>query len=165
MSRAGAPPPLLDALADAHAALQRLGGAARRLGERHGSDHEMTYAGRVLGLELDAATARLAGQVERLGGLSRGPAPDRDRGGPSPDGGPGPRRLADLRRFLGTAADASIACVILRQGAMAAREADVLAGTSSAQETVDRAHRWALTQLKATAAQVLARRDGDGTGT
>jgi hypothetical protein len=165
MSRAAAPQALLAALGDAQAALERLGAAARRLGDRHPSDHEMAYAGRVLGLELDAASARLAGQAERLGRAPGGPAPDGDGRGPSSDGSPGARRLADLRGFLGTAAEASIACVILRQGAMAAREAEVLEGASSAQGTVQRAHRWALTQLKATAAQVLARRDADGART
>ena len=61
--------------------------------------------------------------------------------------------LADLRSLLGVAADASITCVILAQGAQAAGDADLLKAVTSAHATVLRVHRWALRQT--TAPQVL----------
>ena len=63
--------------------------------------------------------------------------------------------LADLRRFLARASDASVTCVILAQGAQAAQDTDLLSSVTAAHDTVLRTHRWALTRLKTTAPQVL----------
>jgi len=63
--------------------------------------------------------------------------------------------LADLRRFLASASDASVACVVLAQGAQAALDRDLLEAVTVAHDAVLRTHRWALTRLKVTAPQVL----------
>jgi hypothetical protein len=135
------------ALGDAREALEALRAAARSLGERHGADHEMAYASRVLGLALDEALQVLDEQADRLGAAGEGR---------------GTGRLADLRRLLAAAGDASTACLAVAQGATAAREAGLADAASAAQGAAERARRWGVTKLKATAAQVLALRGPAG---
>jgi hypothetical protein len=169
MSPAGPTASLADALRDAHHAVHALAGDVRRLGERHAADHDVLHLSRTLGLKLDEATHRLAGQGERLGVRLADVEPDAQR-----DGGlfaafrerasralgshpsAGALLLADLRGFLGQAADTSVVCVVLAQGAQAASDTELLAAVTDAHGVVLRTHRWALTRLKATAPQVLA---------
>lgn len=121
-----------------------------------------------LGLKLDAAVAQLAGQGER-----HVVALDASEPGPDRTGGPlasvrekasellgsrppaGVLLLADLRRFLAECSDASIACVVLSQGAQGAKDAELLSVVTAVHDTVLRTSRWALTRLKTTAPQVL----------
>lgn len=153
------------ALRDAGDAVAALAAELRRLGERHAADHDVLHMSRTLGVKLDEAVAALARHAE-------------DRAAPEPDhertGGPlapareklsqltgarpiaGALLLADLRRFLGVAGDASVACTILVQGGHATRDGALIDTATAAHELVERTHRWALTRLKTTAPQVLA---------
>lgn len=60
-----------------------------------------------------------------------------------------------MRRFLAQAADASVTCVILAQGAQAAQDPELVSDVPAAHDSVLRAHRSALTRLKTAAPQVL----------
>lgn len=159
---------LADAVRDAHHAVHDLATEVRRLGERHAADHDVLHLSRTLGLKLDQETHRLAGQGERLGRHLADVEPDPERDGGLFSGlrertakvfgsrpAAGILLLVDLRGFLAQAADASVACVILAQGANAAGDTALLEAANAAKETVDRTHRWALTRLKVTAPQVL----------
>jgi hypothetical protein len=159
---------LAGALREAHHATADLATEVRRLGERHAADHDVLSMSRILGLKLDDATNRLAAQGRRLGTELEDVDPDAER-----TGGPlapvrekasellgsrptaGALLLADLRRFLREPSDASVACIILAQGAQAAMDEELLGAVSEAHDTVLRTHRWALTRLKVTAPQVL----------
>jgi hypothetical protein len=156
------------ALSDAHHSIADLAGETRRLGERHRPDHDVHHLTSTLGRLLDAAAATLARGGDRYDQRLSMPTPDADRSGGSLaparekladalGGRPiaGALLLADLRRLLGVAADASIACIILAQGAQATGDRDLLEAVTAAHATVLRVHRWALTRLKTTAPQVL----------
>lgn len=156
------------ALHDAHGAVTGLAAGVRRLGERHAADHDVLHMSRTLGWKLEETAAALAAACSAAGVELSGPAPDPER-----TGGPlapvreatskllgsrppaGALLLADLRGFLGQAADCSVACVIAAQGAAGAKDGDLLAAVTSADDVVQRVHRWALTRLKASAPQVL----------
>lgn len=152
-----------DAARDARECVADLAGAMRRLGERHAADHDVLHLSRTLGLKLDEAAAGIAAVV---GEDAAEPAAERD-GGPlsavrrrasSAVGtrlAAGGLLLADLRRFLGDLADASVTCTIAEQGAKAAGRTELLAAVQAAHATVQRTHRWALTRLKTTVPQVL----------
>jgi hypothetical protein len=168
MSPLGIAASLRGALGEAHGAVENLASGVRKLGERHAADHDVLHMSRTLGLKLDEATHALAVQGDRLGRSLQDVEPDAER-----TGGPlaavrhkasemlgsrppaGALLLADLRRFLAQASDASVACVILAQGAQAAKDPELLGAVTAAHETVLRTHRWALTRLKTTAPQVL----------
>jgi len=171
MSPLGITTSLRGALGEAHGAVEDLASAVRKLGERHAADHDVRHMSRTLGLKLDEATHTLVVQSDRLGRPLDDVEPDAER-----SGGPlaaihekasevlgyrpptGALLLADLRRFLAQASDASVACVILAQGAQAAKDQELLGAVTAAHETVLRSHRWALTRLKTTAPQVLTGR-------
>jgi hypothetical protein len=168
MSPLGITASLRGALGEAHSAVDDLASAVRKLGERHAADHDVLHMSRTLGLKLDEATHALAVHGERLGRSLDDVEPDAERtGGPlagmrekaSEMLGSRPQAgallLADLRRFLARAADASVTCVILAQGAQAAQDPELLSVATAAHDTVLRTHRWALTRLKITAPQVL----------
>lgn len=157
------------ALNDAHRAVGDLADEMRRLGERHRPDHDVKHLASTLATLLDTATATLADQATATTSASRHLTPTATGGrrplapvrekladalGDRPIAGA--LLLADLRRLLGVAADASITCVIVAQGAQAAGDADLLEAVTSAHATVLRVHRWALTRLKTTAPQVLS---------
>jgi hypothetical protein len=168
MSPLGITASLRGALGEAHDAIEDLASAVRRLGERHAADHDVLHMSRTLGLKLDDATHALAVQGDRLGRALADVEPD-----PKRTGGPlagvretvsellgsrppaGALLLADLRRFLARASDASVTCVILAQGAQAAQDVELLSAVTAAHDAVLRTHRWALTRLKTTAPQVL----------
>lgn len=168
MTPLGATASLGEALSDAHGAVEGLAKELRRLGERHSADQDVMHMSRTLGAKLDAAADSLAAEGERLGeSLSRTGANPGRSGGPlsglrekaselaGSRPGTGAMLLGDLRRFLSAAADASVSCVVLSQGAKAAKDAELVDAAAAAQETVERTHRWALTRLKVTAPQVL----------
>jgi hypothetical protein len=168
MSPLGITASLRGALDEAHGAVEDLASAVRKLGERHAADHDVQHMSRTLGLKLDEATHALAVDGERLGASVDDVEPDAERtGGPlagmrektSEMLGSRPHAgallLADLRRFLARASDASVTCIIFAQGAQAAQDAQLLSAVTAAHETVLRTHRWALTRLKTTAPQVL----------
>jgi hypothetical protein len=168
MSPLGTTASLRGALREAHDAIEDLACAVRKLGERHAADHDVQHMSRTLGLKLGEATHALAVQGDRLGASLDDVEPDGER-----TGGPlsgirektsqmhasrphaGALLLADLRRFLARASDASVSCVILAQGAQAAQDTELLSVVTAAHDTVLRTHRWALTRLKTTAPQVL----------
>jgi hypothetical protein len=168
MSPLGITASLRGALDEAHGAVEDLASAMRKLGERHAADHDVLHISRTLGLKLDEATHALAVHGDRLGASLDDVQPDAERtGGPlagirertSDMLGSHPQAgallLADLRRFLARASDASVTCVILAQAAQAAQDPQLLSAVTAAHETVLRTHRWALTRLKTTAPQVL----------
>jgi hypothetical protein len=168
MSPVGITASLRGAFAEAHGAIEDLASAVRKLGERHAADHDVLHMSRTLGLKLDEAAHALAVHGDRLGRSLDDVEPDAER-----TGGPlagirekasemlgsrppaGALLLADLRRFLARASDASVTCVILAQGAQAAQDPELLNAVTAAHNTVLRTHRWALTRLKTTAPQVL----------
>jgi hypothetical protein len=156
---------LAGALREAYAAVDGLADETRRLGERHQPDHDVRQLSVTLSAMLDGATATLAAQGRRHDVRLAPPpgdgrsllAPVREKTGQEPRDQPlaGALLLADLRRHLALAADASIACIILAQGAQAAGDGDLLDAITTTHDTVLRTHRWALTRLKTTAPQVL----------
>lgn len=132
------------------------------------ADHDIHHLSATLAAMLDDAVAVLAAQGERHGveltepdadpdGTGGPLAPLRERTGTALAGRPvaGALLLADLRRYLSATADASIACIILAQGAQASADPELLDAVTAAHDTVLRTHRWALTRLKVTAPQVL----------
>lgn len=169
MSPLGITASLRRALGEAHGAIEDLAFAVRRLGERHAADHDVLHMSRTLGRKLDEATHALAAQGDRFGASLDDVKPDAERTGGPLSGtratsqmlGSRPHAgallLADLRRFLARASDASVTCVILAQGAQAAHDTELLSSVTAAHDTVLRTHRWALTRLKTTAPQVAHR--------
>lgn len=151
------------AVGEAHGEIEDLADEVRRLGERHTADHDVLHVTRTLGRLLDDAAAALAGHV---GESTREPDHDRSGGPLAPlrekasellgsRPAAGALLLADLRRLLDGCGHASVTCVLVAQGAQAARDDALLAAVGSAHEGVLRTHRWALTRLKVTAPHVL----------
>jgi hypothetical protein len=164
---------LAGALRDAHQAVHGLAEETRRLGERHQPDHDVRHLSTTLSTLLDGATATLAAQGQRHDVQLAQPEADdrgllaavREKAGQALGHKPlaGALLLADLRHYLAVAADTSIACIILAQGAQAAGDRDLLDAVTTAHDTVLRTHRWALTRLKTTAPQVLTTVPASGT--
>ncbi|WP_324338381.1 hypothetical protein [Baekduia sp.] len=112
----------------------------------------------------DDASATLASQGQRHDVRRAHPAADgrdllapmREKAGQALRDRPlaGALLLADPGHYLAVAADASIARIILAQGAQAGGDRDLLDAVTTAHDTALRTHRWALTRLKTTAPQV-----------
>jgi hypothetical protein len=153
-----------DATVQAHDAVTQLAAATRRLGERHRPDHDVHQLSTTLAVLLDEAAAALAAHAERVDAQPPDPrrrggplAPVREKLGDVIGDRPlaGALLLADLRDHLAAASDASVACIILAQGAQATGHRELLEAVTAAHATVLRVHRWSLTRLKTTAPQVL----------
>ena len=156
------------ALKRLHEAELDLAGDFRKIGERHAADHDVYHQSRTF-----------AKQCERHAELL-GPIADRYGSSVSEDDGPGlwdsvmeavrrrsseplGRRpvsgvvlLRDLRELYLAAHETLIAWVIVRQGAMAVRDKELLELTKELQPETDLQMKWALTHIKVSSPQVLA---------
>jgi hypothetical protein len=162
--RLGPPTAVDDATVEAFNAVMRLATGTRRLGERHRPDHDVHQLTTTLAVLLDEAAAALAAHAksvdapppdpERRGGPL---APVREKLGDALGDRPlaGALLLCDLRDHLAAASDASVACMILAQGAQATGHLELLEAVTAAHAMVLRVHRWSLTRLKTRAPQVL----------
>jgi len=139
-----------------------------KLGERHKADHDVFHLSETLQRLARANLERLAPVAERYGtDVEPAQAPDEhgagllDRArqktselvGRRPE--PGLLLLRDLRELHLMYAEASINWVLLEQGAMVARDAELLDVVTRSHAQTLRGMKWTVTRLKTAAPQVL----------
>ncbi len=152
---------------DVHEAESELARELYRVGERHAADPDILHLSHTLAKRCAEHLRRLAPFAERYGA----PAAPKDLG---PPGGlvqalrrkgseltahsekSGTLLLADLRKLYLAAHEAEIAWVILSQGALAARDAELIDLIRTCQEEAQHRWQWVRTRIKETSPQVLA---------
>ena len=157
------------ALREAHAAETALAAGLLRAGERHAAEHDVAHLSRTLSRWCDRHVQRLAEQGERYDvDLEAGSVRDeedrglvaraRERGaelvGRRPE--PGILLLRDLRDVHLAAARASIAWIVLGQGAQAVFDDELLAAVTASHPETIRTLQWTVQKLKEASPQVLA---------
>ena len=114
----------------------------RAVGEGHPGDHDVFHLSQTLAKQCDA-------HAKRVGELV-GP-------GQPPAVAPSSRELLDdLRRLYATAGEVQIAATIVKQGAMAAREKELLDAVEQSLPETEVQVKWLKTRIKTAAPQALA---------
>lgn len=133
------------ALDEALAAERALAHALRAVGSRHRDDHDIFHMTRTLA----TWSERNAQRLERHGAEAGEP--------PDVAFNDGPLALVlDLRDVHLVATRASVAWIVLGQGAQAVRDADLFETVTTSQPETIRAARWALQRLKEATPQLIA---------
>lgn len=134
----------------------------RRLGERHAADPDVLHMAGTLAPRLTTAADGLANAGGRPATDERGTGDglaaalrETASGLVSHRPSSGALLVADLRAFLADCADATVAVTVATQGATAAKASGLEDALGVVEHWVGRTHRWALTRLKTSAAQVL----------
>jgi hypothetical protein len=156
------------ALKRLHAAELDLAADFRKLGERHAADHDVYHQTRTFAKQCEQHGERLRPIADRYG-EELGDAGDgeglwesvleavRRRSsealGRRPESGL--LLLRDLRELYLATQETLITWVIVRQGAMAARDAQLLEVAKELQPETDLQMKWALTHIKVSSPQVL----------
>jgi len=155
----------LDHLVDAEVGLAE---DFRKVGDRHAADHDVYHQSHAFSRQCAAHVEQLQPIAERYGAN----APDHAEPGlwdsvmeavrrrTSEAAGRRPESgvlvLRDLRDLYLAAHETLIAWVIVRQGAMAVRDKELLELTKELQPETDLQMKWALTHIKISSPQVLA---------
>jgi hypothetical protein len=155
------------AIASVHDEQRHVADDLRRVADVHAVEHDVYHTCHTLALRADSAAETLAPFAERYGDpvgdggpsevwqslLSRIRRAGSEAAGRSTK--PGSLLLDDLRGLFLGAQECQLGWVVLRQGASAARDSDLLEACDSGAEGAERVAKWAKTRIKEAAPQVL----------
>jgi len=145
-----------------------LAGDFRKIGERHAADHDVYHQSRTFSMQCERHAELLGPIADRYGSSvseddARGlwdsvmeAVRRRSSAGLGRRPVSGVVLLRDLRELYLAAHETLIAWVIVRQGAMAVRDKELLELAKELQPETDLQMKWALTHIKVTSPQVLA---------
>jgi hypothetical protein len=158
------------AIEEVQAAETRLARELTRMAERHGADPDVFHLSHLLARRCGEHLRRLEPMAERYGAKAAADA-DKDLDGSSGvmaavrgaitqplknSSVSGAILLKDLRRLYTAAQDAEITWVMLLQGALAARDAELVQAAREIQEEAQHRWQWVRTRIKETSPQVYA---------
>jgi hypothetical protein len=134
------------------ASLEKLRDGLQGLAERHVAEADVYHIGSRLALRCNEV-ARGFGDGE-----AAAPTPTGNVSGRTQQGGPaeGMALLHDLRELALGAHGAQIDMLIVQQGAMAARDKELVMAAKAATAEIGRVDKWLQTRIKETAPQALA---------
>jgi hypothetical protein len=132
------------------ASLEALRDGLRDLAERHAAEADIYHVGSALAVRCNDAA--------RSFGDGKSPTPEPQPGHASGEDEPpaGLALLQDLRELAVDAHGAEIDVLIVQQGAMAARDKELVMAAKAATAEVGRVDKWLQTRIKETAPQALA---------
>jgi hypothetical protein len=140
------------ALGDLHEAEQRLAALFRLLAERRADEHDLSHLSRFLAGQSDAHIEALEAYAKRRGTLLGSDGATASSGPAEPELG----LLADLRLLYEAAQRCLIDQAIVRQGALATRDAELLDAVTAWSAETDIQSKWLKTRIKTAAPQILA---------
>jgi hypothetical protein len=134
-----------------HETERRLADGFRLLAERRADEHDLLYLGRYLAAQANAHAAALEAHAERHGSRldSTGSTPSLDAGETELG------LIEDLRILYEAAQRCLIDQVIVRQGALATRDAELLEAVTAWSAETELQSKWLKTRIKAAAPQIL----------
>jgi len=139
------------ALAELREAEQQLADGFRLLAERRADEHDVHHLARLLAGQADAHVAALEAYAERLGRRLGASGSNASLRAGEPELG----LLEDLRLLYGAAQRSLIDQAIVRQGALATRDGELLEAVTAWSAETEIQSKWLKTRIKTAAPQIL----------